>query len=216
MCACVQLGDGCGMRLPSESLALCIVCQGFLTDAVHLVCKGGCGVKLCAGCWEGFALANSGRPRCPMCAGATYPDLTTRDCMLNGILEHCLRGCAFCSEQPLGDAAEMASHERVCPFRPVQCPHVACKRVLRHCDLEEHVRACARLSCGEEGLSAVRGVKFGCTFRGTPREVERHRAVCLHRDPRLQTHLREAMKCVHSHATDVLTAELLADAWSAA
>jgi hypothetical protein len=189
-----------------ESDALCLVCQGCLVSPVHVVCQKACGVKMCSGCWDQFAQAAEGRPRCPLCKALVFPDLTGKDHAFRCLLSRCRRPCGNpgCTvESMLHD--EMVEHEGRCDHRIVACPH--CALSLKAMELPLHECVCDRVACGAmrvshdfKGALKKMGVRGGCSYRGTMEEVERHKHICAFW--RFEGHLDALVAKVGAHARE--------------
>ena len=186
------------MQLDEEH-AKCMVCQGFLRTPVHVVCRKACGVKLCQECWEELRTSADGRPKCVTCMGRVFPDLTAKDCVLDGILSQCVRPCMHvgCTHPP--DASDaIAVHEAVCPHRLVQCPHTACRRSMPQMDLLSHINTCAKLTCQELPNPTTylhsACIRLGCNFTGTRDDVAAHRLTCAMHGPLMTAANRGALK----------------------
>lgn len=204
------------MLVLEDSDALCVVCQDVLRDPVHVVCQKACGLKLCGQCWEQYALSQGGRPRCPMCKGLVFPDLTGADRVLQGVLGKFSRRCCYGDEGCEAPAAlhdAMVAHEARCGFAPAACEW--CKATLKAKDLEAHRWSCTSVPCdGTAGKVGLR-VSVGCTFVGTAERVRRHRAVCAHH--RFREHTKDLRTRVRSHVADLVArreAERAADGWA--
>lgn len=202
--------------LLEESDALCVVCQDVLRNPVHVVCQKACGLKLCKGCWDGYAVSQGGRPRCPMCKGLVFPDLTGADRVLCGVLGRFSRRCCYRDqgcEAPAALHAAMVAHEAECGFAPAVCRW--CNKTLRAKDLEAHKAVCTSVPCDETAGKVGLRVSVGCDFTGSAERVRRHRAVCAHH--RFGEHTKDLRARVRSHVADLVArreAERAADAWA--
>ena len=145
----------------------CTICMDLLTNPYSTEC----GHTFCKSCILNWtrSTANS----CPVCRKPVKKIMiaTIIQNIIDDMQVYCTHKQNGCSWK--GKKSEIQKHLNVCSFRTVKC--TLCKKQGGINSFDDHGNQCTGII-----ISTCKNVVRGCTYRGTKKELKKHKRVCTH------------------------------------